>query len=128
MVLPGLRMVRAQLESYISVNQHLEMMIQEDWSLLSLPKHGGPPGACKRPWAEALGHEASDSDRSWGLMLGVGWPGLQFELPLVKIRHRKIAQYGEKSKEAAMKEEKEAASQHRTMRAWASRKPNTAQR
>lgn len=62
-------------------------------------------------------------------MLGVGWPQLQFELPLVvKIRRRKIAQYSEKSKKAAMKEEKEEASQERTVRAWASRKPNTAQR
>lgn len=41
--LPGLRMVCADLESYISVNQHLEMMIQEDWSLLSSPEHGGAP-------------------------------------------------------------------------------------
>ena len=73
---------------------------------------------------EAHWHEASDFDRSWGLMVGVGWLGLQFELPLiVKIRHRKIAQYGEKSGEAAMKEEKEEASRETTTRAWASRNP-----
>lgn len=40
-------MVHAELESYISVNQHLEMMIQEGWSLLSLSEYAPPrPQAC----------------------------------------------------------------------------------
>lgn len=91
----------------------------------------GGPATCPRP--RLLGTRLPDLDRSWGLTLGAGWPGLRSQLPLiVKIRHRKIAQYGElkkyKEKAAAMKEEKEEASRKITMRNWASRKPNTGQR
>lgn len=78
-LLPGLEMVHAKLESYISsVSQHLgDYDPRGRVSRLLAHPHGTTGGPATSPRQGLLGTRLLDSDRSWGQTLGVGWPGLQ---------------------------------------------------